>query len=101
MTRVTVLYPASSKFDFDYYLTSHTPMVERLGAPLGLRPISVDRCLSSLGGGPSPYACIATMLFENDDALGALLTAHGGEILADIPNYTDSQPVIVVGQVER
>jgi len=101
MTRVSVLYPTSSRFDFEYYLANHTPMVERLGAPHGMRPITIDRCTSALGGGPSPYACIATLWFDTDDGLGGLLSEHGASILADIPNYTDAQPMIVVSAVER
>ena len=99
MIRVTVLYSVSSRFDWDYYLSTHTPMVERLGQPLGLISLSIDRCVSSLGGAPSPYACIAQLLFRDEAALQALLSQHGGEILADIPNYTDAAASMVVSAV--
>ena len=101
MIRVTVLYSVSSRFDWDYYLASHTPMVERLGQPLGMISLTVDRCVSSLGGAPSPYVCIAQLLFQDEAALQALLGQHGGEILADIPNYTDASASMVVSAVAQ
>ncbi|MCX6598549.1 MAG: EthD family reductase [Acidobacteria bacterium] len=101
MIRVTVLYSTSSRFDWDYYLSTHTPLVERLGKPLGMISLTVDRCVSSLGGAPSPYVCIAQLLFQDEAALGALLGQHGGEILADIPNYTDAATSMVVSAVAQ
>ena len=38
MIKVGVFYPQSSKFDWDYYMTSHMPMVGKLlGAALKKR----------------------------------------------------------------
>ena len=38
MIKVTVLYPnePDKKFDVDYYVNTHVPMVQRLLGPMGL-----------------------------------------------------------------
>lgn len=101
MIKVSVMYPHrdGAKFDMDYYCTSHMPMVrDRLGA--ALKGMSVD---AGLGGGapgsPPTYAAIGHLLFDSADAFQAAFAPHADEILGDIANYTDIEPVIQVSDV--
>ena len=102
MIRVTVLYPksADSQFNWDYYLNSHTPMVqERLG-PLGMSRIEVDRGVGTLAPGQPPaFEAIAYLVFNAVEDLQKGLAAHGAEILGDIANYTNIQPQIQINQI--
>jgi uncharacterized protein (TIGR02118 family) len=43
---------------------------------------------------------IGALLFESMDAFGAAMAAHGAEIMADVANYTDSQPVMQISEVK-
>jgi uncharacterized protein (TIGR02118 family) len=102
MVKVSVMYPngAGAKFDMAYYLSSHMPMVrQKLGA--ALKGMAVEEGL----GGPQPgtpatYLAMGHLVFDSVDAFGAAFTAHAQSIMADIPNYTNTQPVIQVSQIK-
>ena len=102
MIKVSVMYPNGSgaKFDMNYYLMSHMPMVKRtIGAPV--KGMAVEEGL----GGPQPgtpatYLAMGHLLFDSVDAFFVAFAAHGESIIADIPNYTNTQPVIQVSQVK-
>jgi|SRR5450432_1685099 uncharacterized protein (TIGR02118 family) len=102
MIKVSVLYPAgdSKKFDMDYYCTSHMPMVqEKLGA--ACRSMAVEL---GLGGGapgaPPTYAAMGHLYFDSVGDFQAAFAPHAEAIMADIPNYTNIQPVIQVSEVK-
>jgi uncharacterized protein (TIGR02118 family) len=50
-------------------------------------------------GVPAPYVALGHMLFESVDAFQEAFAQHSGAILADIPNYTNTQPTVQVSQV--
>jgi uncharacterized protein (TIGR02118 family) len=102
MIKVSVLYPnaADARFDMSYYLERHMPMLSGLmgGA---LKGMNVEQGLA--GGQPgvaAPYIALGHLLFESLDAFQALFAQHGGAILADIPNYTNTQPTVQISQVK-
>jgi hypothetical protein len=89
MQRVTVLYPNGDrrKFDFDYYLTKHA-----VGGWVWWR-IEVRRGVSSPTGSPHSYA--SPPFTSSLQASGMqFLRQHGPQIMADIPNYTNSSPLL-------
>jgi uncharacterized protein (TIGR02118 family) len=94
--RVTVIYPnkPGSKFDFDYYNQKHVPWI----AGLVGKSIEVRRGISSAAGGPPPYVCIATIA-ANVAEFQAVFERHGGEILADVRNYTNIEPVVQFDEI--
>jgi uncharacterized protein (TIGR02118 family) len=102
MIRVTVLYPktADSRFDLDYYVNSHLPMVKERLAPLGLLRIGCDEGLAGLAPNePATHAVIGYLVFHSVEDLQKGLAAHGQEIMADIPNYTNVQPQIQINRI--
>ena len=101
MISLTVLYPktADSHFDMDYYLHTHTSLVRERLTPAGLIGIDLEAGLA--GGAPdSPpaYAMIGRLNFASLDELQNALSAHGPELLGDIPNFTDVQPLMQISQ---
>jgi len=81
-----------------YYLETHIPLVRRLlGAQL--KGVSVDRGIG-IPGSPAPYQAIGHLLFDSVVDLQAALDTHGPALMADIPNYTNSQPAIQVSEVK-
>jgi uncharacterized protein (TIGR02118 family) len=101
MIKVTILYPNSegARFDADHYLNVHMPMaIAAFGDQL--RGVTVDFGLG--GGAPgarAPFRTICTFLFDSVEVFNKLFAAHAGALLADVPNYTDIQMVIQVGEV--
>jgi uncharacterized protein (TIGR02118 family) len=94
--RVTVIYPnkPGSKFDFDYYTQKHVPWV----AGLVGKSIEVRRGISSAAGEPPPYVCIAT-IGANVAEFQTVFERHSAEILADVPNYTNIEPIVQFDEI--
>lgn len=102
MISLTVLYPKTtdSTFDLDYYLSLHATLIRERLTPLGLTSFDVE---TGLAGGapdtPPAYAVIGRLNFATIDDLQAALGTHGPELIADIPNFTDAQPVMQINQL--
>ncbi len=102
MIRVSVHYPgkAGARFDHAYYKDKHMKLVgERLGG-LGLVRAEIDRGLS--GGAPgsaAPFACIGYLYFNSLDDFKKAMGAHGKELMADVPNFTDITPEVQISEV--
>ena len=101
MIVVSVLYPSGpgSKFDLDYYLQDHIPMVQRrLGAPL--KRVAVERGLAGgAPGAPPPFLAAAHLYFESVEAFQGAFAPHAEAIMGDVPNYTNTTPVIQISEV--
>jgi uncharacterized protein (TIGR02118 family) len=102
MIMVSVLYPAgeTTRFDMDYYCKSHMPLVQRkLGA--ACESMAVDHGLGSgTSGAPPAYTAMGHLYFESVEEFQAAFAPHAAEILADIPNYTNIQPVPRISEVK-
>ena len=97
MIRVNVMYPKQDdgNFDYDYYLNTHMPLVGERWAD-GLRGMEVYRGLSGAGGATETYVTIANLKFDSVEAFQQALEAHAQEIMGDIPNFTNIDPVIQI-----
>jgi uncharacterized protein (TIGR02118 family) len=95
--RVTVIYPTKEgwTFDFEYYMSKHIPMVSKMVG----KGIEVRRGLSDATGATAPYVCVATILTDNITEFQAVLAKHGAEILGDVPNYTNIEPVVQFDEI--
>jgi len=102
MIRLSVLYPATlgTTFNWDYYQNQHLVLVRKLLPPLGMIKAEVDRGLGGFPPGSSaPYHAIAHLFFAKMDDLQRTMDATAAELMADIPNYTNSQPVLQISEV--
>lgn len=94
-----VIYPitADTSFDYDYYLSTHMQLVGQHMGP----HIDSTVVTKGLAGGPDTppgsYA-IATILFKDQNAMNSALAA-AEPVLADIPNFTNTQPQMLIGEV--
>lgn len=102
MIKVTVVYPnsAQAKFDITYYCKRHIPLVQRLlGA--ALKGVAVEH---GIAGGtpnsPAPYLAIGQLQFDSVESFQAAFGPHAQEIMGDVPNYTNVQPVIQISEVK-
>ncbi len=97
-----VSYPNTpgARFDEQYYLTKHMPMVAKRLAPHGMNGWAVDKGIAGFApGAPADYVIQAQLTFDSLEGLQAGMAAESAAILADIPNYTDLQPQIQINQV--
>ena len=99
MKHVTVIYPSKhgAKFDFEYYLSKHIPMVAGL---LGAR-IEVSRGIGTPDGTPLAFLCAARICIHSVEEYAAALDKHGAKILGDVPNYTNITPIVQLEEVIR
>lgn len=102
MIKVTVLYPnrAGVNFDMKYYLDHHIPMVRRL---LGsaLKRVEVEQGISGeQPGAPAPYITTAHLLFDSLESFQASFAPHAQAFNDDVPKYTNSEPVVQIGDVK-
>jgi uncharacterized protein (TIGR02118 family) len=100
MTIVSVLYSKSSDshFDHDYYLQKHIPLVQARWATMGLEGVELMRGVASSDGTPPSFELIALLSFDSTDQFQAALAKFGAEIVGDIPNFTNVQPVIQLNE---
>ncbi|MCX6216637.1 EthD family reductase [Spirosoma sp.] len=100
MVRLTVLYPKTenSQFDLTYYLEKHIPLVKERLTPFGLTGVDMNEAITG-GEALPPYAMITFLAFNTTDELEKGMGTHGAELLGDIPNFTDVQPLTQVVQV--
>jgi uncharacterized protein (TIGR02118 family) len=101
MVKVSVLYPhrEGARFDHAYYRDKHMPLVkERLGS--ACLYFTVDKGLAGgAPGAPAPFVGMCHLYCESAEAFGKAFGAHAAEILGDIPNYTDLQPIVQVSEI--
>ena len=96
MVTLTVLYPKSesSHFDHEYYRNTHIPLVRERFTAMGLTGVRLLRGTATPDGAAPPFELIGMLTFSSAAELTAALEAHGGEVMADIPNFTNIQAVI-------
>jgi uncharacterized protein (TIGR02118 family) len=94
MITISILYPQSdgTTFDMDYYTTSHMPMfAQHLG----------DACqgwgVADVMG--NEYHAMAWAVVSSAEAFQATMQEHGAEIMGDVANYTNTAPVMLMGEV--
>jgi uncharacterized protein (TIGR02118 family) len=102
LIKVSVLYPhrADSSFDIDYYCDKHIPMVrEKLGA--ACKGMAVEYGIAGLPlGSPPTYIAMGHIYCDSIEAFQAAFAPHALEIMGDIPNYTDIEPIIQISEVK-
>lgn len=101
MIKVSVIYPrgAETHFDIEYYCDSHMPMVQRLlGEPC--KGIAAEEGLAGgASGAPAPYHAMGHLYFDSVEAFHASFGPNAEQIMADVPNYTNVEPTLVVSKV--
>lgn len=99
MIRVSVLYPSGGKFDQDYYINDHMKLVaDRIGD--ALVRFEVDKGVAGAApGSPAPYVAVGHLYFNSLPEFAQAFAPHAGEIMADIPNFTDAQAQVQISEI--
>ena len=96
------MYPngAGRHFDIGYYCEKHMPMVRGLVGS-ALRGMSVEHGMAGgAPGAPPTYLAMGHLLFDTVEAFQSSFGPHTQEIMRDIPNYTNTQPIIQISEVK-
>jgi uncharacterized protein (TIGR02118 family) len=101
MVKVTILYPnkPGSRFDSDYYLNVHMPMAIKLMGP-AIKAVSAE--IGIAGGAPGqepPFAALVGFTCDSVQAFNEAATPHMAALQADIPNYTDIEPIFQISEI--
>jgi uncharacterized protein (TIGR02118 family) len=101
MIKVSVMYPNTpgSRFDHAYYRDKHMPLLKaRMGA--ACKSYTVDKGMAGGTPGSAPtYVGMCHIFCDSVESFQAGFGPHAKEIMADIANYTDLQPVIQISEV--
>ena len=102
MIKVSVLYAncEGGRFDCDNYCTKHIPLVKRLLGP-AIKGVAVEQGIGGqTPGSTAPFLAVGHLLFDSLEAFQSAFGAHAEKIMSDIPNDTNVQPTIQVGEVK-
>lgn len=101
MVKISILYPNTGRFNMGYYLDTHMPRsIELLSKGKGYRGVSVERGLGGASPGSAPaFVAMCHYLFDSAEDFMAAFLPHAAELQGDMPNYTDIEAIIQVGEV--
>jgi uncharacterized protein (TIGR02118 family) len=101
LIKVSVFYAKGpgTRFDMHYYCSVHIPLVQRLcGAALNSAAVEKGLSGPTLGSAPT-FLALGHLVFESVEAFQESFGLHWNEIVEDVPNYTDIQPVIQISEI--
>ena len=97
---ISIAYPKKDggTFDLDYYAKKHIPMVTGF---LGVNTVKTEvrKGIASPDGSAASFVCMANIWIKSVDEFQATLAKHGNEIMGDISNFTNIQPILQVDEV--
>jgi uncharacterized protein (TIGR02118 family) len=102
MIKVGIYYPngEGKTFNMDYYASKHMSLAKSL---LGnsVKAIAIDKGLASgVPNTPVPYLAIGYLYFDSIASFQKAMNAEvSAKLNADIPNYTNSQPIVQISEV--
>ncbi|KAF9878251.1 putative ethyl tert-butyl ether degradation protein [Colletotrichum karsti] len=97
----TVLYPNTpgKTFDINYYLHKHMPYAEKIWGPLGMKDWKMTAFQNAPDGTQAPYRYkVVSRWTSLDDMKNATTTSIGKPVLEDVANFTNEEPIILVGE---
>ena len=101
MFRVSVLYAQKkgARFDHDYYAKKHLPFLRKKLEPFGLVRAEIEKGLPGGNGEPPLFVAACHMIFGTISQFEQGIGAVGGELTADVPNYTDITPQVQLSEM--
>ena len=101
MIRVTIAYPNGGKFDEDYYVNKHMPMIaDKVGAAL-LKWEADKGVAGAVPGQPAPFVMMGHLYFNSLPEFMQAFAPHAAGIIGDVPNYTDQQPTLQISEIVK
>jgi uncharacterized protein (TIGR02118 family) len=101
MIKFSVYYPwqENARFDEEYYLQTHIPMVHSLTTEHGLHKLEVVMGKPGFRDEPPRDIAVANLYFTDLKTMQLALKASGKALAEDLQNYTDVAPVQEISEV--
>ena len=100
MTVLRVGYKAGVRFDQTYYTSTHLPLAADVMGPHGVTNVEMVTFGVNPDGSQPPYQVMFSAYFTSAVQVeSALQSPRMAEVLADIPNYYDGMPDLMIGEV--
>ncbi len=102
MIKVSVLYPNDEGKTFDrmYYCDKHIPMVRKLLGPSCINAAIEQGIAGGTPGSKATYVAMGHLFFEKIEDFVSAFNPHANTIMGDIPNFTDTSPIIQISEVK-
>ncbi|OLN86556.1 hypothetical protein CCHL11_08522 [Colletotrichum chlorophyti] len=101
---ITVVFPneADAKYDIDYYVNKHMPLIQERWGQYGVKSWSVTKFQNGADGSAPLYAFGSTVSWDNLDQIkSAFAGPEAAEIMGDVSNFSNKQPIFLTGEVLR
>ncbi|RAL00169.1 uncharacterized protein BO80DRAFT_425955 [Aspergillus ibericus CBS 121593] len=98
---LTVLYPneTDAKYNLDYYISNHMPLVERHWKKYGIQSWSVTRYNPAVDGTRPLYTIGCIIAWESEESIQeAFKGPEAAEVLSDVSNFSNKQPIFLIGK---
>jgi uncharacterized protein (TIGR02118 family) len=102
MIRVSFFYPNTqeSSFNLDYFMHKHIPVLEEALKPAGLVSVEIERGIGTpIPDVPVPFSIIEHLMFNNFEEMQTAMGEHGQELMADVVNFTNVQPMVQINKI--
>lgn len=103
---LSILYPATNpatgeptQFDIDYYRDNHLTLIMRLYGESISRFELIQPAAPMEGFPPAQYVAVVNIYIADQAAFDAAQAEHGAELVADVPNFSDVQPMVTRGVI--
>jgi uncharacterized protein (TIGR02118 family) len=83
-------YDPDARFDFDYYESTHMPLIMRLYGD-SIRRFELRRGQPGADGAPPPYLATITIWIADPAAFDAAAAEHQAGIRADVDKFTNAE----------
>lgn len=87
---ITYRYDPNARFDFDYYESTHMPLIMRLYGD-SISRFELRRGQPGADGAPPPYIATITIYIADAAAFDAAAAEHQAGIRADVDKFTDAE----------
>ncbi|KAF6808473.1 ethyl tert-butyl ether degradation [Colletotrichum sojae] len=100
----TVLFrnEPDAKYDIDYYVKNHMPLVQSLWGKYGVTGWSVTRYTSGADGSAPEFSFGSIVTWESKDQIAAAFARpEAGQIMGDRLNFSNKKPIFLFGETIR
>ena len=97
---ITVMYANTPgvTFDFDYYLSRHATLIKRLYGD-GIARLELRRGMTTPLGTPVPYVALINIWIGSQKVFDEAAAQHSATLIADVPNFTNTMPLIQIDEI--
>jgi uncharacterized protein (TIGR02118 family) len=92
---ITVLYKNGDdiKFDFEYYKKNHLTMIMKLYGK-SIKKFELRKGLTAQDGSKPPYVAVVNIYIADQAAFDEAGKKYSAKLVADVPNFTNTQAVV-------